>query len=133
MATSTMPSAEVVFDTLFAYQRSAALNSAIELDLFTAIDGGDNTTAAIAKTCGTSERGARILCDYLTTIELLAKSGDTYQPDAGIGGVPQQAIAGISQHSRTVPLAAGVEAQFRGADRGGPARRRAAGERQYRL
>ena len=34
MATSTMPSAEIVFDTLFAYQRSAALNSAIDLDLF---------------------------------------------------------------------------------------------------
>lgn len=78
MATQAMPSAEVVFDTLFAYQRSAALNSAIELDLFSAIDGGDHTTAAIAKTCGTSERGARILCDYLVTIELLAKSGDAY-------------------------------------------------------
>src|SRR4051794_8476036 len=52
MATHTMPSAEIVFDTLFAYQRSAALNSAIELDLFTAIDGGDKTLAAIATRCG---------------------------------------------------------------------------------
>jgi SAM-dependent methyltransferase len=78
MATHTMPSAEIVFDTLFAYQRSAALNSAIELDLFTAIDGGDKTIAAIATRCGASERGTRILCDYLATIELLTKSGDTY-------------------------------------------------------
>jgi ubiquinone/menaquinone biosynthesis C-methylase UbiE len=79
MATQAMPSAEIVFDTLFAYQRSAALNSAIELDLFTAMADGDKTIAAIAKKCGASERGTRILCDYLSTIELLTKSGDTYQ------------------------------------------------------
>ncbi len=30
-----MPSAEIVFDTLFAFQRSAALRSAIELEVFT--------------------------------------------------------------------------------------------------
>ena len=40
MATVAMPSAEIVFDTLFAYQRSAALKSAIDLDLFTLIDDG---------------------------------------------------------------------------------------------
>ena len=44
MATVTMPSADIVFDTLFAYQRSGALKSALDLDLFTAING-DRTTA----------------------------------------------------------------------------------------
>ena len=78
MSTPTMPSAEVVFDTLFAYQRSAALNSAIELDVFTAMDGGDNTASAIAARCGTSERGMRILCDYLSTLGLLTKADETY-------------------------------------------------------
>lgn len=78
MATLTMPSAEIVFDTLFAYQRSAALKSAIELDVFTAIDAGDKTSAAMATRCGASERGMRILCDYLATIGLLTKSDDTY-------------------------------------------------------
>src|SRR6267378_2344678 len=78
MATLTMPSAEVVFDTLFAYQRSAALKSAIDLDVFTSIDRGDKTTAAIATRCGASERGIRILCDYLSTIGLPTKSGRTY-------------------------------------------------------
>jgi 2-polyprenyl-3-methyl-5-hydroxy-6-metoxy-1,4-benzoquinol methylase len=78
MTTSAMPSAEIVFDTLFAYQRSAALNSAIELGLFTAIDGGDTTSAAIASRCGASERGVRILSDYLTTIGLLTKPDGTY-------------------------------------------------------
>ena len=40
MATQTIPSPEIVFDTLFAYQRSAALKSAVDLDLFTAVDEG---------------------------------------------------------------------------------------------
>jgi SAM-dependent methyltransferase len=78
MATPTMPSAEVVFDTLFAYQRSAALKSAIDLDVFTAIDDGDKTTSALAARCRASERGMRILCDYLATIGLLTKSAGTY-------------------------------------------------------
>jgi ubiquinone/menaquinone biosynthesis C-methylase UbiE len=78
MVTLPMPSAEVVFDTLFAYQRSAALKSAIDLDVFTSIDRGDKTAAAIATRCGASERGIRILCDYLSTIGLLTKSDGTY-------------------------------------------------------
>jgi hypothetical protein len=74
-----MPSAEIVFDTLFAYQKSAALKTAIDLELFTAIDDGAHTAAAIASRTNVSERGARILCDYLTVNRLLAKSDSTYQ------------------------------------------------------
>jgi predicted nicotinamide N-methyase len=74
-----MPSAEVVFDTLFAYQRSAALKSAIDLDVFTGIDEGAATPAALAKRTGASERGIRILCDYLSTLGLLEKTGGSYQ------------------------------------------------------
>ena len=77
--TDTMPSAEIVFDTLFAYQKSAALKTAIDLELFTAIDDGAHTAAAIATRINVSERGARILCDYLTVNKLLAKSDGTYQ------------------------------------------------------
>ena len=43
MATTTQPqqpSPELIFDTLNAYQKTAALRGAIELDLFTAIDKG---------------------------------------------------------------------------------------------
>ena len=79
MTMLTMPSADVVFDTLFAYQRSAALRSAIDLDLFTAIDEGERAAPAIAARCRASERGVRILCDYLATIGLLAKSDGAYQ------------------------------------------------------
>src|SRR5439155_8478597 len=78
MSTHTMPSAEIVFDTLFAYQRSAALKTAIDLERFTAIDEGIETAAALAKRCRASERGTRMLCDYLVTIGLLSKSGGAY-------------------------------------------------------
>src|SRR6188768_209344 len=78
MTTTEAPSADIVFDTLFAYQRSAALKAALDLDLFSVIEDGANTVAALATRCGASERGVRILCDYLTTIDLLEKSGSTY-------------------------------------------------------
>jgi len=74
-----MPSAEIVFDTLFAYQKSAALKTAIDLELFTAIDEGARTAAAIAARTNVAERGARILCDYLTVNKLLAKCDGMYQ------------------------------------------------------
>jgi 2-polyprenyl-3-methyl-5-hydroxy-6-metoxy-1,4-benzoquinol methylase len=77
--THAMPSAAIVFDTLFAYQQSAALKTAIDLELFTGIDEGAATTAAIAARCGASERGIRILCDYLAVLGLLSKSGSTYR------------------------------------------------------
>ena len=79
MPLSAMPSADVIFDTLFAYQRSAVLKSAIELDFFTAIDDGAHTAEAVAKRSGASERGARILCNYLTVLGLLQKSDGAYQ------------------------------------------------------
>jgi ubiquinone/menaquinone biosynthesis C-methylase UbiE len=79
MSTDTTPSPGVVFDTLLAYQQSAALKSAIELELFTAIDEGAQTISAIAKRCGASERGTRILCDFLSVLGLLDKSGGAYR------------------------------------------------------
>src|SRR5207247_11370507 len=84
MPTDTMPTPDVFFDAAFAYQRTAALKSAVELDVFTAIGEGADTVAALAKRCGASERGIRILCDYLTIARLLTKAGDRYQltPDS---------------------------------------------------
>ena len=37
------------------------------------------TADAIAKRCDASARGTRILCDFLVTIDLLKKDGDTYR------------------------------------------------------
>jgi 2-polyprenyl-3-methyl-5-hydroxy-6-metoxy-1,4-benzoquinol methylase len=100
--TQPMPSAEIVFDTLFAYQRSAALKTAIELDVFTAIDEGARTVSAIANRSGASERGTRILCDYLSTIDLLHKSDGTYD-------LTREAAAFLSRRS---PAYLGTTARF---------------------
>ena len=68
----------MIFDTLNAYQQTAALRGAIELDLFTAIGEGAATAADLARKLKVSERGARILSDYLVVIRLLTKHGDRY-------------------------------------------------------
>jgi ubiquinone/menaquinone biosynthesis C-methylase UbiE len=80
------PSADLIFDTLNAYQRTAALRGAIELDLFTAIGEGAATAADLAGKLKVPERGARILCDYLVVIGLLTKQGARYglTPDSAI-------------------------------------------------
>jgi 2-polyprenyl-3-methyl-5-hydroxy-6-metoxy-1,4-benzoquinol methylase len=72
------PSPELVFDTLQAYQRSVALRGAIDLDLFTAIADGSQSVSAIAARIKASEKGTRVLCDYLTMIGFLVKNGSEY-------------------------------------------------------
>ena len=80
------PSPELFFQTLNAYQRSAAIKAAIELDLFTAVGEGAQTASELAERCKASERGTRILCDYLVVIGFLTKDGGRYglTPDAAV-------------------------------------------------
>lgn len=68
----------LVFETLNAHQRTAALTAAIELDLFGAIGEGVHDAPSLARRCAASERGIRILCDYLVVIGLLGKAGERY-------------------------------------------------------
>ena len=68
----------LVFETLTAYRRTAALKGAIDLDLFTAIASGASTAAAIGARCGAAERGVRILCDCMVWLGFLCKHGDDY-------------------------------------------------------
>ncbi len=77
-AQMTQPSPALFFDTITAYQRSDAMKAAIELDLFSAIGEGNRTAAQLAVHCDASERGTRILCDYLTMIGFLTKEGNQY-------------------------------------------------------
>jgi len=72
------PSPERVFNALNAYQETAALKAAIELDIFTVIAKGSNDAAALATEIGASERGIRILCDFLTIQGFLVKSSNGY-------------------------------------------------------
>lgn len=76
----------LIFDTVNAYQQSAAIKAAIELDLFTAIAEGSESAQEIAEKCGASPRGTRILCDYLTVVGFLTKESDRYRltPDSAM-------------------------------------------------
>ena len=80
MSTSAaqQPSPQLFFQTINAHQRTEALKAAIELEVFTAIGEGNTTAAEIAKRCQTSEKGMRVLCDFLTIMEMLTKQGDRY-------------------------------------------------------
>ena len=68
-----------IFDIMQSYQKTAALKAAVELGVFGAIGEGAHDVASIAKKCSSSERGIRILCDFLTIHVLLTKQGTSYQ------------------------------------------------------
>ena len=72
------PSPQLFFQTINAYQRTEGLKAAIELEVFTAIGEGNSTAAEIAKRCGASERGIRILCDFLSIMGFLTKDQNHY-------------------------------------------------------
>ena len=76
------PSPNSFFETINSYQRTEALRSAIELDLFTHIARGKRTAAEIAESAGAAPRGIRILADYLTIVGFLQKQGDQYELSA---------------------------------------------------
>jgi 2-polyprenyl-3-methyl-5-hydroxy-6-metoxy-1,4-benzoquinol methylase len=94
---SSQPSGQVtpehIFFTLNAFQQSYALKGAIELELFTHIADGASTAAEIAGRCKANERGVRILCDYLTIIGFLTKTGSAY-------GLTQESAVFLNKHSQ---------------------------------
>src|SRR5664279_4699937 len=69
----------IVFETLQAYQRTFALKAAIELDIFRAVGEGPGDVASIARHASASERGTRILCDFLVVSGLLQKVDGHYR------------------------------------------------------
>jgi len=78
------PSPEVIFNTLRGFQHTAALKTAIALDLFTLVGEGLDTPAALAQRTQCAERGVRILCDSLAVLGMLAKFESRFQltPDS---------------------------------------------------
>jgi 2-polyprenyl-3-methyl-5-hydroxy-6-metoxy-1,4-benzoquinol methylase len=81
MATATggaNPNPQLIYHTLNAYQNTAALRAGIELDVFTAIGEGDDTVPKLVARCRATERGVRILCDYLVIIGFLTKHAERY-------------------------------------------------------
>lgn len=85
-APQQQPTPERFFNTVNAYQQTEAMKAAVELDLFTAIAEGNTTAPTIAKPCEASERGVRILCDFLTIHGFLTKEGAQYAltPDVAL-------------------------------------------------
>src|SRR5215469_2555148 len=75
---SSQPNPMLFFETVHSFHHAFALKAAVELDLFTAIARTGGKLAEITKACATSERGTRILCDYLTVLGFLTKSGHGY-------------------------------------------------------
>ena len=69
---------ELFWDTMTAFQRSAILKTAVELEVFTRIGEGRSTAGEIATAAGAAERGIRILCDSLTVMGFLNKNGNNY-------------------------------------------------------
>nr|MDP9112711.1 methyltransferase type 12 [Acidobacteriota bacterium] len=60
------PNPLLIFDALNSFQRALALKAGIELELFTHVGAGATSAAEIARRAKASERGTRILCDFLT-------------------------------------------------------------------
>lgn len=83
---AAQPSPERFFSTVNAYQATAAIKAAVELDLFTAIAEGNATATAIAERCQATERGARILSDFLVVMGFLTKQDGQYglTPDSAV-------------------------------------------------
>jgi SAM-dependent methyltransferase len=77
-AQTPQPSPERFFQIANAYQLSAALKAAVELELFTAVGEGNRDARSLAARCGASERGVRILSDYLVVAGLLTKDESGY-------------------------------------------------------
>ena len=73
------PTPERIMQIIYGFRSSAALKGAIDLGLFTALGNEAKTAAALAKAIGASERGVRVLCDFLTIEGLLEKDGATYR------------------------------------------------------
>jgi SAM-dependent methyltransferase len=72
------PSPLLFLEAVSGYQRTAALRAAIELDLFSAISTRQTGAFEIARQCEASERGVRILCDYLVIHGFLTKREGRY-------------------------------------------------------
>ena len=101
------PSADRVFEILNAYQQTAALKAAIELDVFTLIGEGENTAGSLAKRIQAPDRGIRILCDSLAVMGFLVKVQDRYHLTADSAvflDQKSQAYVGSAIHFLACPL-----------------------------
>ena len=119
------PSPALFFDTMNGFQKTEALRTAIELDLFTLIAAGKKTAAELAAACAASPRGVRILADYLTIIGFLTKHADRYEltpdTDAFLNRNSPAYLGGVTQFMLTPDLKKCFEHLTAAVRRGGTA------------
>jgi 2-polyprenyl-3-methyl-5-hydroxy-6-metoxy-1,4-benzoquinol methylase len=96
------PNPSLMFETLGGFQRAMALKGAIDLDLFSHIAEGATTSSGLAHRIAASEKGVRVLCDFLTVIGFLTKHDGVY------GLTPDSAVF-LNRHS---PAYLGAVASF---------------------
>jgi SAM-dependent methyltransferase len=70
---------DLYFEMLNGHQLTAALKASLDLDLFRAIGDGPGDVASLARQCAASERGIRILCDFLSIKGVLVKEDGHYR------------------------------------------------------
>jgi 2-polyprenyl-3-methyl-5-hydroxy-6-metoxy-1,4-benzoquinol methylase len=78
MVISAEPDPAMVFDLINSFHRTAALKAAVELGLFSALGERHSSVQDLAQRCNATERGIRILCDYLAINGLIIKEGSEY-------------------------------------------------------
>lgn len=72
-------SPDLFMDAVLAYQQTAAIKAAVELDLFTEIARGNATVERLAHATGAAVRGIRALCNYLTVRGHLEKHDNEFR------------------------------------------------------
>ncbi|MCW5964127.1 MAG: class I SAM-dependent methyltransferase [Bryobacterales bacterium] len=72
------PSPARIMAAVHGHHQTAAIGTAVELGLFTAIGMGHSSAEALSEHCHASEKGIRILCDFLVIHEFLTKNGTDY-------------------------------------------------------
>jgi SAM-dependent methyltransferase len=96
------PTPDRLFTAVNAYELTEVIKAAIELEIFTAIAEGNTTSATIAKRCKATNRGVRILCDFLTIHSFLTKDETHY-------ALTQDSALFLNRHS---PAYAGTITEF---------------------
>lgn len=72
-------SPDLFMESVLAYQRTAAIRAAVELDLFSEIAAGNGTVDDLSARTRATPRGIRILCDFLTVSGHLEKREGRYR------------------------------------------------------
>ena len=103
---SAPPTPERIFNAINSFQLTEAMKAALDLGIFTAIAEGATDAASIAHDMNASERGVRILCDYLTVKGFLNKFNGTY-------GLEQDSAIFLNRNS---PAYVGSVANFMASD-----------------